>query len=145
MPEFTFDTSFIISNKLSVFPDNFLFSDVVLLELIGSAPDDAIFKKLQTLRKQYAADDLLIITNAADWVMAGKILFWLEQGRKKRNKGKSEPKISGATQRMALDALIATSARRYKTTVVTENFDDFAAIKYYCNFGLVRGSEFLGK
>jgi len=145
MPKFTFDTSFIIANKLSVFPDNFLFSDVVLLELIGSAPDDAIFKKLQTLRKQYAADNLLIIANAADWLMAGKILFWLEQGRKKKNKGKSEPKIAGATQRMALDALIATSARRYKTTVVTENFDDFAAIKYYCNFSLVRGSEFLGK
>ncbi len=46
---------------------------------------------------------------------------------------------------MALDALIAASARRYKATVVTENYDDFNAIKYYCDFKLMRGADFLSK
>jgi len=145
MPAYTFDTSFIISNKLSVYPDNFLFSDVVLLELIGSARDESTFKQRRDTRKLFLEDDKLIIPNPDDWLMAGKILYWLEQGKKKGNKGMSPPKKTGATQRMALDALIAASARRYKATVVTENYDDFNAIKYYCDFKLMRGSDFLNK
>ncbi len=81
--------------------------------------------------------------NADDWLMAGKVLYWLQQGVKRRNKGKSPPKVFGATQRMALDALIAISSRRYNVTVVTENYDDFNAINYYCKFKLMKGSEFL--
>jgi predicted nucleic acid-binding protein len=145
MPSYTFDTSFIISNKLSVYPDNFLFSDVVLLELIASAKDESTFKKHQNTRKLFIEDDKLIIPSADDWLMASKILYWLEQGKKKGNKGMSPPKKTGATQRMALDALIATSARRYKVIVVTENYDDFNAIKYYCDFKLMKGADFLEK
>jgi predicted nucleic acid-binding protein len=145
MPIYTFDTSFIISNKLSVYPDNFLFSDVVLLELIGSASDESIFKQHQNTRRIFKEDGKLIIPNADDWLMAGKVLFWLEQGKRKGNRGNAPPKRPGATQRMALDALIAISARRYKAIVVTENFDDFSAIKYYCDFRLMRGAEFLNK
>ena len=139
----TFDTSFIIANRLSEFPDNFYLSDVVQLELIGSAADDRIVKKLQAIRKYYADENLLIVPNADDWLMAGKVLYWLQQGVKRRNKGKSPPKVFGATQRMALDALIAISSRRYNVTVVTENYDDFNAINYYCKFKLMKGSEFL--
>lgn len=68
------------------------------------------------------------------------VLYCLEQGVRKKNKGKSPPKRPGATQRMALDVLIAVSARRYKVAVVTENFDDFNTIKYYCDFKLIKGS-----
>lgn len=145
MPKYTFDTSFIVANKLSVYPDNFLFSEIVLLELIGSASDDSTFKKHQNTRRIFKEDEKLIIANSDDWLMASKILYWLEQGARKGNKGKSAPKKIGATQRMALDALIAVSARRYKATVVTENWDDFNTIKYYCNFKLLSGAEFLDK
>jgi len=145
MPRYTFDTSFIISNKLSDIPDNFLLSEVVLLELIGGAKDDSAFKKFQAIRKQYEDDETLITVNSDDWLMASKILYWLEQGIKKGNKGISPPKKAGATQRMALDVLIAVSARRYKATVVTENYDDFNSIKYYCKFSLLRGAEFLAR
>jgi predicted nucleic acid-binding protein len=48
----------------------------------------------------------------------------------------------GGTQRMALDALLAAAARRWKVTVVTENWDDFKAIQRYCNVKIVKGSEF---
>ena len=44
-----------------------------------------------------------------------------------------------------MDALIAVSARRYKATVITDNTSDFEAIKYYCNFKLKSGADFLEK
>lgn len=142
MPLYTFDTSTIISRKLSDIPDNFLLSEIVILELIGSASDTSKQKMYLALRKNYQQDDLLMTPNSDDWLMASKILFWLEQGYKKNNKGKSPPKRPGATQRMAMDVLIAVTARRYKAAVVTENFDDFNAIKYYCDFKLIKGSDF---
>jgi predicted nucleic acid-binding protein len=43
---------------------------------------------------------------------------------------------------MALDVLIAISARRYNAIVVTENWDDFKAIQHFCKFKLAKGSEF---
>jgi predicted nucleic acid-binding protein len=42
---------------------------------------------------------------------------------------------------MALDALIAVSARRHKTTVVTVNYSDSEAIRYYCNVRVVKASD----
>jgi predicted nucleic acid-binding protein len=145
MDKFTFDTSFIISNKLSVVPDNFLYSDVVLLELIRSAQDETTFKKHITARNRVLKEDLLIIPNSDDWLMAGKVLYWLEQGKKKANKGNAPKKRPGETQKMAMDALIAISARRYSAIVVTDNLGDFEAIKYYCDFKLMSGADFLEK
>lgn len=43
---------------------------------------------------------------------------------------------------MALDALIALSARRRKAIVVTANWSDFDAIRYYSDFKLIRASDF---
>lgn len=145
MTKFTFDTSFIISKKLSVFPDNFLYSDIVLLELIRSAKDETTFKKHIAARTQFLKDDALIIPNSDDWLMAGKVLYWLEQEKKKANKGNAPKKRPGETQKMVMDALIAISARRYKTIVVTDNLTDFEAIKYYCDFKLMSGADFLEK
>src|SRR5688572_5510669 len=145
MNKFTFDTSFIISNKLSVVPDNFLYSDVVLLELIRSAKDETTFKKHIAAREQVLKDGLLIIPNSDDWLMAGKVLYWIEQGKKKANKGNAPKKRPGETQKMVMDALIAVSARRCKAMVVTDNIGDFETIKYYCNFKLMSGADFLEK
>lgn len=74
--------------------------------------------------------------------MASKVLYWLMQKRKKRAGGKSPPLKSGASQRMALDALIAVSARRQKTTVVTINWSDFEAIRYYCDVKVIKASDY---
>ncbi|MGI9055121.1 MAG: type II toxin-antitoxin system VapC family toxin [Pyrinomonadaceae bacterium] len=145
MTKFTFDTSFIISNKLSVVPDNFLYSDIVLLELIRGAKDETNFKKHLAAREQVLKDNLLIIPNSDDWLMAGKVLYWIEQGKKKANQGNAPKKRPGETRKMVMDALIAISARRYNTTVVTDNLSDFAAIKYYCDFKLISGADFLEK
>jgi predicted nucleic acid-binding protein len=143
MAFYTYDTSFIISNKLSELPDNFLLSAVVLMELTASAPDEATRKQFESLRRVYEKDDTLIVPNSDDWLLASRILYWLEHGRKRSSGGKSPRKKTGATQTMALDALIAVSSRRYDATVVTENWEDFKTIQYYCKFKLMKGSDFL--
>lgn len=56
--------------------------------------------------------------------------------------GKSTPLKTGASQRMALDALIAVSACRQKTTVVTINWGDFEAIRYYCDVKVIKASGY---
>ena len=43
---------------------------------------------------------------------------------------------------MALDALLAVSARRWKTTVVTENWNDFKSIQRFCNVKLIKATLF---
>lgn len=143
MPSFTYDTSFIIAHKLSELPDNFLLSAVVLLELTASAKDESTRKQYEALRREYEEDGTLIVPTSEDWLLASKILYWLEQGRKKKAGGRSPRKKPGAAQSMAFDALIAVSARRYNATVVTENWDDFKAIQYYCKVKLMRGTDFL--
>lgn len=142
MAYFTCDTSTIISRKLSDLPDNFLFSSVVFMELMASAKDDSQRRQLELAYQDYAKDNSLIVPSSDDWLMASKVLYWLAHGRKRSAKGKSPRLKPGASQRMALDVLIAASARRWSTTVITDNWDDFKAIQRYCNVKIVKGSEF---
>lgn len=43
---------------------------------------------------------------------------------------------------MALDVLIAVSSRRWRATVVTENYDDFKTIQRYCKTKIAKASDF---
>ena len=142
MPLYTFDTSAIIARKLSQLPANFLFSSVALMELLAGAPDESERKRYEAVQRAYSKDNSLIVPDADDWLLASKVLYWLAQDRRRRAGGRLPRMKPGATQRMALDALLAASARRWKVTVVTENWDDFKAIQRYCNVKIVRGSEF---
>jgi predicted nucleic acid-binding protein len=142
MAYFTCDTSTIISRKLSELPDNFLFSSVVLMELMASAGDDSQRKLYERLHHAYQKDGSLIVPDAKNWLMASKVLYWLTQGRRRSARGKAPRLKQGAMQRMALDVLIAVSAQSYEATVVTENWDDFKAIQHFCKFKLAKGSEF---
>jgi len=121
MPSYTFDTSVIISRKVSDIPDNFLFSAVVLLELIASAKDESERKRYESLARDYSKDGSLIVPTFDDWLLASRILHWLSKDRKRKAGGKAPPLKLGASQRMAFDALIAVSARRLKATVITDN------------------------
>ena len=114
MAYFTLDTSTIISRNLTEMPDEFLLSSVVLMELMSSATDESDRRRYETLYKAYAVDNSLIIPDAADWLMASKVLYWLQHGRRRQAKGKAARLKPGASQRMALDTLIAVSARRWK-------------------------------
>jgi predicted nucleic acid-binding protein len=145
MPPITFDTSIFTSYKPEGFPSGFLFSAVVVQELIASANDDSEVNSWVAARRAYEKEDRLIVPSSADWLMASKILYWLMQKRKKAAGGKSPPLKPGASQRMALDALIAVSARRRKAAIVTLNYRDFEAIRYYCNVKVIRASDYFGR
>jgi predicted nucleic acid-binding protein len=117
-------------------------SAVVLMELTASARDDSQRKTYEKLFRQYRQDNSLIVPDENDWLLASRVLYWLTQSRRRSAKGKLKRLPTGASQRMALDVLIAVSARRWKATVVTENWNDFKAIQRFCNTKIVRASDF---
>jgi predicted nucleic acid-binding protein len=148
MPYFTYDTSVLISRKLRDFhemPQSFLMSAVVLMELIGSAPDDSRRKFYEVTFRRYEKDNLLIIPSTEDWLTASKVLYLLSHARKRSQKGKLRQLPPGASQRLALDVLLAVSAKRWKAQVVTENWSDFKAIQRYCNTTVIKAAQFFRK
>jgi predicted nucleic acid-binding protein len=142
MAYFVCDTSTYISRKLSELPDNFLFSSIVLMELMASARDETQRKVYEQVHRAYAKDNSLIVPDADDWLIASKVLYWLSQGRRRSSKREMPRLKPGASQRMALDVLIAVSAKSYGATVITENWSDFKAIQHYYKFKLAKGSDF---
>jgi len=148
MPYFTYDTSVIISRKvmdLPGLPGSYLWSSVVLMELMTSARDDSQRKLYERLFRQYQQDNSLIVPDENDWLLTSRVLYWLTQSRRRSTKGKLRRLPKGVSQSMALDVLIAVSARRWRATVVTENWDDFKAIQRYCNTKIVKASDFFGR
>ena len=148
MAYFTYDTSVCISRKLTNFdemPESFRMSAVVMMELIAGALNDSHRKFYEVTFAQYERTNLLIIPNGDDWLLASRILYLLTHARKRSLKGKLRRLAPGASQRLALDVLIAVSARRWKAQVVTENWIDFKAIQRYCNVPIIRASKFFNK
>ena len=144
MPYFTYDTSVIISRRpRNLRPGRSWFlSSIVLMELMASAVDDAQRKGYEQLYREHQQNESLIVPNDADWILAGKILFWLTQRRRKVEGGRLRRLHAGRSQRMALDALLAASARRHQATIVTENWNDFKAIQRFCNVQVIKASDF---
>ena len=145
MPYFTYDTSVIVSRGLTDLrgmPRNFLLSAVVLMELAASARDNSMRKIYEHVFRVYQKDDTLIVPSADDWLLTSRILFLLTHARRYSQKGKLKPLPPGVAQRLALDVLIAVSARRWNAIVVTENWTDFKAIQRYCNAKIVKAAEF---
>ena len=145
MPYFTYDTSVIVARKalnLQRMPQDFRLSAVVLMELIAAVADTTQRKVYELLYRQYQKDNLLIVPNEEDWLLASKVLFLLTQARKRLQKGKLKQLPPGASQRLALDVLLAVSARRWKAQVVTENWSDFKMIQRYCNTTIVKAAQF---
>jgi predicted nucleic acid-binding protein len=148
MPYFTYDTSVIIARKLTDLqrmPQNFLMSATVLMELMSGAPDRSIRNVYERVFRHYQRHDLLIVPTAEDWFLAAKILYLLTHSRRFLQKGKLRQLPPGISQRLALDALIAASAKRWEAQVVTENWADFKAIQRYCNTKIVKASKFFKK
>jgi len=145
MPYFTYDTSVLISRKLTNFramPQGFLLSAIVLMEIVAGVEDKSRRKFYEQVFRQYQRNNLLIVPNDEDWLLASKILFLLTHARKRSQKGKLQRLAPGASQRLALDVLIAVSARRWKAQVVTENWTDFKAIQRYCNTTIIKAANF---
>jgi len=117
-------------------------SSVVLLELTASAKDDSRRKMYEGYFRDFEQDATLIVPNEADWLFASKILYWLTHQRRRVDGGRLRQLAPGMSQRMALDALLAASARRWEAAVVTENWDHFKAIQYFCGVKLIKASDF---
>jgi predicted nucleic acid-binding protein len=142
MPTYTFDTSVIIAYRIRELPSNFILSAVVIAELTAGAADETTRKVYEAMRNEFYKGNALAVPTGDDWLTASRILFWLSQGLKKKAGGRAPKLTTGTHQRMFLDALIAVSARRANATVITNDYDDFRAIQYYCPFRLMRGSDF---
>ena len=148
MAYFTYDTSVLISRKLTDFrdmPPSFLLSAVVLMEITAAARDTSERKFFEGIFHRYKQKSLLIVPTAEDWLLASKILFLLTHERRRSQKGKLQPLPPGAAQRLAVDVLIAVSARRWKAQVVTDNWADFKAIQRYCNTTIIKAKNFFKK
>jgi predicted nucleic acid-binding protein len=148
MPYFTYDTSVIISRSLfdlREMPRSFLLSSIVVMELAAGAVDSSVRKGYERMFLQYQKNKLLIVPTDDDWLISAKILFLLAHARKHSQKGKLQRLAPGVSQRMALDVLIAVSARRWKAQVVTENWTDFKAIQRYCNTTIIKAANFFRK
>jgi predicted nucleic acid-binding protein len=133
MAYFTYDTSVIISRKLfdlRIRTKDLVLSSVALLEMTASATDDSQRKEWEEMFVKYWRDNALIV------------LYRLTHRRRRVDGGRLRQLAPGVSQRMALDALIAASARRWKAAVVTENWDHFKAIQYFCGVKLIKASEF---
>ena len=147
MPYFTYDTSVIISKSLTRlldFPSNVLLSAVVLTELSTSLKDDSERRVYETAFRSFHKAQRLIIPNAEDWLLTSKILFFLTNTRRRQEHGKLKRLPRGASQHLALDVLIAVSARRMNAQVVTENWADFKAIQRFCDTRIIKASNFFG-
>ena len=144
MNRITFDTSVIIAYKLTQAPKNFVLSSPVISELISSADDDSERKTYEAIRRDHEKNGTLIVPTSEDWLLASRILFWLSRKRKKQAGGQTPALKRGASQRMMLDALIAVSAKREDVTVVTNDWNDYKAIQYYCKVKLKRGGDYFG-
>lgn len=148
MAYFTYDTSVIISRKLTellAMPSSFLMSAIVLTELSASAKDGTARRFYENLFRTYQEEERLIVPDVEDWVLTAKILFLLTNSRRRLEHGKLQRLAPGAAQRLAFDVLIAVSARRSKAQVITENWADFKAIQRYCNVQIVKASKFFKK
>jgi hypothetical protein len=148
MAYFTYDTSVLVSRKqteLLAMPSSFLMSAIVLMELSSSAPDLSRRNLYETLFRSFQKEQRLIVPDVEDWLLTSKILFLLTNSRRRLEHGRLKRLPPGASQRMALDVLIAVSARRLKAAVVTENWADFKAIQRYCNVTVIKASKFFKK
>jgi predicted nucleic acid-binding protein len=118
---YTLDSSTIIARRIRKFSNDFALASVVLMEMMASASDDKQRRFFEDLARAHRANGSFIFPNEDDWLLAGRILNSLSI-RRRRTAGRETPKLAPSrSRRMALDALLATSAHRAQVTVVTEN------------------------
>lgn len=99
-------------------------SSVVLAELYAGAVQRAI-RTIQKLEHDFRTADRLIVPSASDWAAAGRALAYL--------RGKFGYELTRRIRIMS-DALIAMSAVRTGTTVITCNERDFARLASFRPF-----------
>ncbi len=144
MPIITFDTCIFIRYDPPLKPKGFRMTAVVLHELTIGAADAHAVRRIESERRAYEREGILLVPNGEDWFIAGKVLNSLQRGRRAANKDKT-PKISvNESIRIMRDVMIARTARRENALLVTDNVEDFEKISSFCKVRIVTGNEFFG-
>jgi predicted nucleic acid-binding protein len=128
----TFDTSIFIARRPEIPRAGFKLSTVVLQELVagvGPRPWEAIYRRLDR-------EGNLIVPEREDWWQAGKVLYSILRGLRPHPRGRTPHLTNAKKQSIIRDILIALSAKRARTLVVTENVSDFMLINDHCGGGL---------
>lgn len=138
----TFDSCIFISYKPLELPKGFRLSSVVLQELTAGANDIKAVNYWNHIRQKREKNGTLLVPNAEDWWLAGKVLNSLLRGLKSDNKGKTPKLLPIEKYRIIRDVLIARTAKRENAVLVTDNLKDFELIKRFCNVRVVSGKNF---
>lgn len=120
-------------------------SAVVLSERMTAANDEKEFRAYRTAWREHSEAGTLLVPTPEDWLAAGRVLFMLAQERKRMAGSKSPRRTAAAKQELALDVLIAMSARREKITVVTDDADFDAFRHYHKDLKLMVGTDLFGR
>lgn len=145
MPGETFDTNIYISRKDKDFLQGHYLSVVVLQELVAGAADATEIKELDRVRHVYEKAGRLLVPNADDWWLAGKVINSLQRGLKSTRGGLTPKMGMDEKHRILSDVLIARTARRAGVTVITDNMKDFERIQSFCRVRLISGSDYFGE
>ena len=130
MHKITFDTNSFESGNFLYFPQSKIYvSAIVLMELMTACSDTKELKQYQQAYKAAQKENLLIFPNDDDILEASRIQFLLAQDRQDA-KGNAPKRGAKIKQELAMDCLIAVSASREKTSVVT-NDNDYWEIQRY--------------
>ncbi|HEY9126941.1 MAG TPA: type II toxin-antitoxin system VapC family toxin [Acidobacteriaceae bacterium] len=97
-------------------------SSIVLEELYAGA-DRTSLRLIEKLERDFERVQRILTPSAGDWAKAGRLLNRLAQKHGFERIGRA---------RMANDALIATSAARTGTILITANKRDFARLAEFC-------------
>jgi len=142
MAKVTYDTSAFIAYKPTEFPVGFVMSAVVIQELTAGAVDKSGVQRWDASRRSHEKAGTLLVPNAEDWWLAGKVLNSLLR-RLKSEAGGMTPRVQKIDQwRIVRDVLIARTAKRAGALLVTDNIKDFEKIKSFCNVRLVSGKTY---
>ena len=138
MHKITFDTNSFESGNFLYFQQSKIYvSAIVLMELMTACSDAKELKSYQQAYKEAQKESLLIFPNDNDILEAGRIQFLLAQNRQDA-KGNAPKRPAKIKQELAMDCLIAVSASRDKTSVVTNDKDFWEIQRYLKKLKLIK-------
>jgi len=139
-----YDTSILIAYRPEELPAGYRLSAVVMMEMTAGARDEEGVKRWEQARKLAEREGTLLVPNAEDWWLAGKVINSLQRGRASRRTGRVPPMSAAEGQRITRDVLIARTVKREGALLVTENVGDFELIARYCRVRYKSGREYFG-
>jgi hypothetical protein len=138
----TYDSSVFIAYQPTSFPAGFRLSSVVLQEMTAGAGDKSELKLWEGAWRSHEKRGTLLVPDAEDWWLAGKVLYALLHGLKSQAGGFTPRLPAEEKQRLIRDVLIARTAKRAGALLVTNNLKDFERIKRFCAVRIISGAAY---